>query len=187
MYSFWWANFALDMYINTAWLSVCVCAQCVVVTWHKVVSSWRMASICAHWTTKGCMEHAAMAVGTLLKERWWRPSGRPTTPPASSAPSASELTLGIHIQTSPAYAWTLIISTANFTTTSIINSCTDTHTSHNYLHIISWSNTHSDVTLADRKTLSSSCYQLKCKLNCKDWHHSLNESSQNSDLELLLT
>jgi len=39
-----------------------------------------MGSIYAHWTTRGFMALAVMAVETLLKERWSLLLGRPTTP-----------------------------------------------------------------------------------------------------------
>lgn len=70
--------------------AVCVCLQCVAVTLPRGVSSWRMESICARWTTNACTAHAAMAAGTLWREKWSRPSAKPTTQRASSALSASK-------------------------------------------------------------------------------------------------
>lgn len=53
-----------------------------------------MVSICARWTTNACTAPAAMAAGTLWREKWSPPWARPTTPPASSAPFASKSQFG---------------------------------------------------------------------------------------------
>src|SRR4029434_7729549 len=48
-----------------------------------------METTCALWTTRVSTAHAATAVETLWKERWSQHWGRPTTPTALSAPSAT--------------------------------------------------------------------------------------------------
>src|SRR4029434_10845065 len=58
-----------------------------------------METTCALWTTRVSTAHAATAVETLWKERWSQHWGRPTTPTALSAPSASMTHTHTHTHT----------------------------------------------------------------------------------------